>query len=78
MPEKTFDAAEATKEDKPVSLFLDSPYQISTIIGEFYGNYYWMRDKLPFIKVRFQNVYGPGEILGPGNGVELQLPSGVM
>ncbi|WP_304985256.1 NAD-dependent epimerase/dehydratase family protein [Coxiella-like endosymbiont] len=64
--EKTFDEAEATKEDKLVSLFLDSPYQISKIIGEFYGNYYWMRHKFPFVKARFQNVYGPGEILGAG------------
>lgn len=65
--EKTFDEAEATLiEDKPVSLFLDSPYQISKIIGEFCGNYYWMRHKLSFVKARFQNVYEPGEILGAG------------
>lgn len=64
--EKTFDDAEATDEDAPVSLYLDSPYQISKIIGEFYGNYYFMRYKLPFVKARFQNVYGPGEILGAG------------
>lgn len=63
---KTFDAVEATTEDAPVSLYLDSPYQISKIIGEFYGNYYLMRYNLPFVKARFQNVYGPGEILGAG------------
>ncbi|WP_251365601.1 hypothetical protein [Coxiella-like endosymbiont of Rhipicephalus sanguineus] len=56
--EKTFDEAEATKEDKPVFLFFDSPYQISKIIGEFCGNYYWMRHKLLFVKAWFQNVYG--------------------
>ena len=39
--EKTFEGAEATTEDAPVSLWLDSPYQISKIIGEFYGNYYF-------------------------------------
>ena len=64
--QKTFDKAEATNEDAPVSLYLDSPYQISKIVGEFYGNYYLMRYKLPFVKARFQNVYGPREILGAG------------
>lgn len=63
---KTYDEVSPTEEDDIVSLYLDSPYQISKIIGEFYGNYYFMREKLPFIKARFQNVYGPGEILGAG------------
>ena len=63
---KTYDKATATTEEDPVSLYLDSPYQISKIIGEFYGNYYFMHNKVPFIKARFQNVYGPGEILGAG------------
>ena len=31
-----------------------------------YGNYYFTRYKLPFVKARFQNVYGPREILGAG------------
>ena len=31
-----------------------------------YGNYYFKRHGLPFVKARFQNVYGPGEILGAG------------
>jgi nucleoside-diphosphate-sugar epimerase len=31
-----------------------------------YGNYYFTRYKMPFVKARFQNVYGPGEILGAG------------
>jgi UDP-glucose 4-epimerase len=64
--EKTFDDARATKEDAPVSLFHDSPYSISKLIGEMYGNYYFSRYKLPFVRARFQNVYGPGEILGAG------------
>jgi UDP-glucose 4-epimerase len=64
--EKTFDGAEATQEDAPVSLWLDSPYQISKIIGELYGNYYFTRHGLPVVKARFQNVYGPGEVLGAG------------
>ncbi len=64
--EKTFGDALATNEDSPVSLFHDSPYSISKLIGEMYGNYYWMMHKLPFVKARFQNVYGPREILGAG------------
>lgn len=64
--QKTFDDAEATSEEASVSLYLDSPYQISKIIGEYYGNYYYHQYKMPFVKARFQNVYGPGEILGAG------------
>jgi len=64
--EKTFDNAAATQEDAPVSLYLDSPYQISKVVGEFYANYFWMRNGLPVVKARFQNVYGPGEVLGAG------------
>jgi nucleoside-diphosphate-sugar epimerase len=64
--EKTFEGAEATQEDAPVSLWLDSPYQISKIIGEYYSNYYFSRHGLPTVKARFQNVYGPGEVLGAG------------
>ena len=64
--EKTFEAASATQEDAPVSLYLDSPYQISKVVGELYGNYFWTRKGLPIVKARFQNVYGPGEVLGAG------------
>jgi UDP-glucose 4-epimerase len=64
--EKTFEEAEATQEDAPVSLWLDSPYQISKIIGEYYANYYFARHGVPTVKARFQNVYGPGEVLGAG------------
>jgi UDP-glucose 4-epimerase len=64
--QKTFDEAKPTTEDDPVSLHLDSPYQISKIIGELYGNYYYSRHGIEFVKARFQNVYGPGEVLGAG------------
>jgi len=63
---KTFDGAQATREDAPISLSHDSPYSISKLIGELYGNYYFLRHGLPFVAARFQNVYGPGEILGAG------------
>ena len=64
--EKTFSDAHATTENAPVSLYLDSPYQMSKIFGEFYSNYYFKQYQLPVVKARFQNVYGPGEILGAG------------
>lgn len=64
--EKTYDTPCATPEDAPVSLFHDSPYSISKIVGEMYGNYYFTKFGMPFVKARFQNVYGPGEILGAG------------
>lgn len=64
--EKTYDAPSATTEEQPVTLYHDSPYSISKIIGELYGNYYYQRHQLPFVKARFSNVYGPREILGAG------------
>lgn len=64
--EKTFDQAHATLEDAPISLHMDSPYSISKIVGEFYAVYYHQRHGLPVVRARFQNVYGPGEILGAG------------
>jgi nucleoside-diphosphate-sugar epimerase len=64
--EKTYGAPIATTEDQPVALYHDSPYSISKIIGELYGNYFYQRYGLPFVKARFSNVYGPREILGAG------------
>ncbi len=66
MARKVYGSAEPTKEDDPISLDLDSPYQISKIVGEMYGNYFHERAGLPVVHARFQNVYGPGEILGAG------------
>ncbi len=64
---KTFDTAEATTEDSPLEINMDSPYSISKIIGEFYSRYYFKQHGLPVVRARFQNVYGPGEVLGAGN-----------
>ncbi len=64
--EKTFDQAQASKEVDNVSLNMDSPYSISKLIGEFYSKYYFKQHKLPIVRARFQNVYGPWEILGAG------------
>jgi len=64
--EKTFGKAKATTEAGPVPLDLDTPYQMSKVFGEFYSIYYYKQKGLPIVRARFQNVYGPGEILGAG------------
>jgi len=64
--EKTFDEAKPSKEVDLVSLDMDSPYSISKIVGEFYAKYYHKQHQLPIVRVRFQNVFGPGEVLGAG------------
>lgn len=63
---KTYDAAEATSEEAPLSLVQDSPYSISKVVGEFYAVYFHKQHSVPTVRARFQNVYGPGEILGAG------------
>ncbi len=65
--EKTFGEAKATEETDLVSLTQDSPYSMSKIFGEFYAKYYFKQHALPTVRARFQNVYGPGEILGAGH-----------
>ena len=47
-------------------LDLDSPYQISKLAGEMYALHYHRTHGLPVARARFQNVYGPGEVLGAG------------
>jgi UDP-glucose 4-epimerase len=64
--DKTFDEASATEEKEYTNIKHDSPYSISKIIGEFYSVYYFNQHKLPTVRARFQNVYGPGEVLGAG------------
>lgn len=49
-------------EDMPVSLNLDTPYQITKALGEFYCNYFF--PDVPTVRTRFFNSYGPGEVPG--------------
>ena len=63
---KTFDDPTPTAETAPISLHMDSPYSISKLVGEFYATYYHERHGVPTVRARFQNVYGPREILGAG------------
>ena len=65
-PHEVYEGAEAVSEDGSVPLDLDSPYQISKVVGEFYSVYYHRQHGLPTVRARFQNVYGPGEVLGAG------------
>jgi len=51
------------KEDF-VSLQLDTPYQITKLLGELYCNFFFNYYKLPVAIARYFNVYGPGEIPG--------------
>jgi len=50
------------REDLPVSLHLDTPYQITKALGEFYCNYF--NPEMPTVRCRFFNSYGPGEVPG--------------
>jgi nucleoside-diphosphate-sugar epimerase len=65
-PHEVYESAEPVTEDGGVPLNLDSPYQISKVAGEFYSVYYHREHGLPTVRARFQNVYGPGEVLGAG------------
>jgi nucleoside-diphosphate-sugar epimerase len=65
-PHEVYESAEPVTEDGGVALDLDSPYQISKVVGEFYSVYYNREHGLPTVRARFQNVYGPGEVLGAG------------
>ncbi|HXE76439.1 MAG TPA: NAD-dependent epimerase/dehydratase family protein [Candidatus Xenobia bacterium] len=51
------------KEDF-VSLHLDTPYQITKLLGELYCNFFHHYHGLPVVRARLFNVYGPGEIPG--------------
>jgi UDP-glucose 4-epimerase len=64
--EKTWSSPIPVKEVDVTSLNHDSPYSISKITGEMYAIYYANQKNLDVVRVRFQNVYGPGEILGAG------------
>ena len=46
------------------SMYLTSPYQITKMLGELYGNFFHHHYGLPLVKTRFFNSYGPGEVPG--------------
>jgi UDP-glucose 4-epimerase len=51
-------------EEDHVSLNLDTPYQITKLLGELYCNFFNNYHGLAVSIPRFFNVYGPGEIPG--------------
>jgi nucleoside-diphosphate-sugar epimerase len=51
------------KEDF-MSMHLTTPYQITKMLGELYGNFFYHHFGLPIVKTRFFNSYGPGEVPG--------------
>jgi UDP-glucose 4-epimerase len=67
LAKKTWDTPNPTSEIEMTSLFHDTPYAISKISGEMYCILFSNIYGLDVIRLRFQNVYGPREILGAGN-----------
>ncbi len=51
------------KEDF-VSVHLDTPYQITKLLGELYCNFFYNHYGVPVAIARYFNVYGPGEVPG--------------
>ncbi|MEW5693625.1 MAG: NAD-dependent epimerase/dehydratase family protein [Candidatus Hydrogenedentota bacterium] len=62
-------APNPVKEDFPVSLIQETPYQITKLLGELYCNYFMTNYSLKVVTARFFNAYGPGEIPGYGRNV---------
>jgi UDP-glucose 4-epimerase len=54
--------SEPIREDMPVSLHMDTPYQVTKALGEFYCNYF--HPQVSTVRCRFFNSYGPGELPG--------------
>lgn len=47
-----------------MSMHLTTPYQITKMLGELYGNFFQHHYDVPVVKARFFNSYGPGEVPG--------------
>lgn len=47
-----------------ISLHLSTPYQITKMLGELYGNFFHHHYGLAVVKPRLFNSYGPGEVPG--------------
>jgi nucleoside-diphosphate-sugar epimerase len=57
-------AAPLPLREEFTSLHLSTPYQITKMLGELYGNFFHHHYDLPVVKPRFFNSYGPGEVPG--------------
>ncbi len=47
-----------------ISMHLSTPYQITKMVGELYGNFFHNHYGLKVVKARLFNSYGPGEVPG--------------
>lgn len=56
-------------KEEYLSLDLDTPYQITKMLGEAYCNYFGNYYDLPTVCARFFNSFGPGEVPGPYRNV---------
>ncbi len=57
-------AAPLPLREEFMSMNLTSPYQITKMLGELYCNFFFNHHRLPVVKTRFFNSYGPGEVPG--------------
>jgi len=51
-------------KEELTTMHLSTPYQITKMLGELYGNYFLKQYNLPVTHARFFNSYGPGEVPG--------------
>lgn len=51
-------------DEATISLSLSTPYQVTKLLGELYCNYFYGQLRLPAVRLRFSNSYGPGEVPG--------------
>ena len=51
-------------QEHEVSMSLDTPYQVTKMLGELYTNYFHNLYGLPVVNARFFNSFGPGEVPG--------------
>ncbi len=47
-----------------ISIKLNTPYQVTKMLGELYCNYFYNLYHLPIVNARFFNSFGPGEVPG--------------
>jgi UDP-glucose 4-epimerase len=57
-------AAPLPLREEFMSMHLTTPYQITKMLGELYGNFFHHHYNVPVVKARFFNSYGPGEVPG--------------
>ncbi len=57
-------AAPLPLKEEFMSMHLTTPYQITKMLGELYGNFFFHHYKLPVVMARFFNSFGPGEVPG--------------